>query len=145
MATIVVIRLDEITIVDEEFLKTYALALMYWIVKAASCLVFLGFFLSFMLRYFNRTSRIHGYLAAASYRVYLVHIAVVSCVQFAFLKMPELPPYVTLLGTIVVSLAVTYCVVAALTVPAQWYARVTSAGVRRQQMLEPQPDAAVTG
>lgn len=57
--------------------------------------------------------------------MYLLHFSVVSCVQFRFLKMPGLFPYMTLIGTAVTSLIFTFVFVAALETPARWYAEAT--------------------
>ena len=96
---VIVIVVDDITVVDPTWMQKYWFVLLYWVLKSVSCMLFLGAFLTAMMRYCNKTSPIHKYLSRTSYRVYLLHFSVVSCVQFAFLKMPGLSPYMTMAGS----------------------------------------------
>ena len=97
------------------------------------------------MRYCSQSSVVQRHLARISYRVYLVHFAVVSCVQFAFLRMPNLSPCFTLFGTIVVSLALTYLFAAALMLPARWYARLTKSHVPSDQAIAAQQELVTAG
>ena len=128
---IAVIIFDEFTVRDVTLLQRYPVALAYWALKAFSTPIFLGFFLAFMMRFMNKTSKVHRVLAGLSYRVYLLHFVVVSCVQYAFFRMPSLPPYAVLFGTIAVSLPLTYLFVIGLSVPAKWYANATKGAPTR--------------
>ncbi|MHB8900138.1 MAG: hypothetical protein ACYC6Y_15420 [Thermoguttaceae bacterium] len=94
----------------------------YWSVRTVNGLCTLFLMLSVATRYFNRPSRIQQHFAALSYRIYLLHMAVVFLVQFMFWNLPGLPTAAVLMGTIVVSLAASYAIAVALNGPAAWYA-----------------------
>jgi hypothetical protein len=68
----------------------------------------LGMLLSLGVRSFARPSTFRRHLAANSYRIYLLHFAIVILVQFLFLHWPGLPPLVVLVCVSGLSLALSY-------------------------------------
>ena len=115
-----------------ELMESRRIAVGMWLVRlilcGQSCLVLI---LIFGMRYLNRPHAIHRHLAHNSYRMYLLHPAVVVWVQLAFWCRPNLDWLTTFIGTGMLSLLVTCLVSVLIGLAWHWCVRRFPALVQR--------------
>jgi hypothetical protein len=129
-----------------EYLDSRVIAVWMWLVRLCLCASFLVLMLKFGLRFCNYESRVHKHLAANSYRMYLLHPAIVVLVQLPFLYWEQLDRYTVFFGTIVLSLAATYVVSVLLGAVWQWVLEVArSPTPATDAEAEPEPSLETTG
>jgi glucans biosynthesis protein C len=113
---------------NPELLDNYSYMAGFWALRTLACLGWFGLLFSVWSSYCNRRSKLQDHFASLSYRVYLMHMVIVTLVQVLILRLPGLNPWVVLLGTAFLSLTLTYLLALALTKPAKIYAKWTRVG-----------------